>query len=134
MKTRIAKRAIKHILTSSDQDLGGLNLQTTARAIGTFSTALNMVKNGGLITLIGMHASKFEIDNILMMTTNNISVRGVYGYNQDIFKKAINLFAQKKIKIYPILTKRIRLDQVPKIFKILGNPPHEELKILVEFD
>ena len=77
---------------------------------------------------------KFEIDNILMMTTNNISVRGVYGYNQDIFKTAINLFAQKKIKIDPILTKHIKLEQVPEIFKILSHPPHEDLKILVDFD
>ena len=100
----------------------------------TFTTALNMVKKGGLITLIGMHASKFEIENILIMTTNNISVRGVYGYNQDTFRKAINLFAQKKIRIDPILTKRIKLEQVPEIFEILGHPPHEELKIIVEFD
>jgi 2-desacetyl-2-hydroxyethyl bacteriochlorophyllide A dehydrogenase len=100
----------------------------------TFSTALNMIKKGGHITLIGMHANTFEITNILMMTTNNISVRGVYGYNHDIFKKAINLFSQKKIKIDPIITKRIKLDEVPAIFEILGNPPHEELKILVEFD
>lgn len=100
----------------------------------TFSTALNMIKKGGDITLIGMHASKFEINNILLMTTNNISVRGVYGYNHDIFKTAINFFAQKKIKIEPIITKRITLDQVPDMFKILGHPPHNELKVLVEFD
>jgi (R,R)-butanediol dehydrogenase/meso-butanediol dehydrogenase/diacetyl reductase len=100
----------------------------------TFATALNMIKNGGQITLIGMHTSKFEIDNILMMTTNNISIRGVYGYNQDIFKTAINLFAQKKIKIDPIITKHIKLEQVSEIFNILSHPPHEELKILVDFD
>jgi len=100
----------------------------------TFTTALNMIKKGGQITLIGMHASKIEINNILMMTTNNISVRGVYGYNQDTFNTAINLFAQKKIKIDPIITKHIKLEQVPETFQILNHPPHEELKILVDFD
>ena len=100
----------------------------------TFATALNMIKNGGHITLIGMHTSKFEIDNILMMTTNNLSIRGVYGYNQDTFKTAINLLTQKKIKIDPIITRHIKLDQVPEIFNLLSHPPHEELKILVDFD
>jgi threonine dehydrogenase-like Zn-dependent dehydrogenase len=100
----------------------------------TFTTALNMIKKGSKITLIGMHTSKFEINNILLMTKNNISVQGVYGYNHNIFRTAINLFAQKKIRIDPIITKRIRLEQVPEMFKILGNPPHGELKVLVEFD
>jgi threonine dehydrogenase-like Zn-dependent dehydrogenase len=100
----------------------------------TFSTALNLIKKGGRITLIGMHASTLEVNNILLMTTNNISVRGVYGYNHDIFKTAIKLFAQKKIKIDPLITNRIRLEQVPETFKLLGNPPHEEIKVIVDFE
>ncbi len=100
----------------------------------TFTTALQLVKKGGHITLIGMHSSKLEISNILLMTTNNISVRGVYGYNHDIFKIAINLFEQKKIRIDSFITKRIKMDQVPEMFKILGNPPHDELKVIVELD
>ncbi|GAJ15006.1 unnamed protein product, partial [marine sediment metagenome] len=99
----------------------------------TFSTALQLVKKGGNITLIGLHASTFEIDIIRLMLINNISVRGVYGYNQDIYKTAINLFFQKKIRVDPLITSRIRLQQVPEIFKVLGNPPHEELKVIVDF-
>lgn len=100
----------------------------------TFSTALQLVKKGGNITLIGLHASTFEIDIIRLMLINNISVRGVYGYNQDIYKTAINLFVQKKIRVDPLITSRIRLQQVPEIFKVLGNPPHEELKVIVDFE
>ncbi|NHJ23736.1 MAG: hypothetical protein EAX89_04130 [Candidatus Lokiarchaeota archaeon] len=100
----------------------------------TFSTSLQMVKMGGKITLIGLHSSKFEINNIFAMALNNISVRGIYGYNQDIFTTAINLFAQKKIKVDPLITNRIKLENVPDMFKILGHPPHNELKVFVEFD
>lgn len=100
----------------------------------TFTTSLQLIKKGGNITLIGMHAKTLEINNILLMTTNNISVRGVYGYNHDIFKTAINLFAQKKITVDPLITKRIRLEQVPEMFKVLGNPPHDELKVIVDFE
>ena len=100
----------------------------------TFTTSLQLIKKGGNVTLIGMHAKILEINNILLMTTNNISVRGVYGYNHDIFKTAINLYAQKKIRVDPLITNRIRLEQVPEIFKVLGNPPHEELKVIVDFE
>ena len=100
----------------------------------TFTTSLQLIKKGGNVTLIGMHAKILEINNILLMTTNNISVRGVYGYNHDIFKTAINLYAQKKINVDPLITNRIRLEQVPEMFKVLGNPPHEELKVIVDFE
>jgi threonine dehydrogenase-like Zn-dependent dehydrogenase len=68
------------------------------------------------------------------MTTNNISVRGVYGYNHDIFKAAINLLEQKKISADSLITNRIKLDQVPEMFKTLGHPPHDELKVIVDLD
>ncbi len=100
----------------------------------TFTTSLQLIKKGGNVTLIGMHAKILEIKNILLMTTNNISVRGVYGYNHDIFKTAINLYAQKKIRVDPLITNRIRLEQVPEMFKVLGNPPHDELKVIVDFE
>ena len=68
------------------------------------------------------------------MALNNISVRGIYGYNHDIFKTAINLFAQKKIRVDQIITKHIKLDQVPEMFKVLGHPPHDELKVIIDLD
>ena len=100
----------------------------------TFTTAIQLARKGGHITLIGMHSSTFEINNILQLSLNNIAVRGVYGYNNDIFRKAINLYAQKKIKIDSLITKHITLEQVPDTFQILGHPPHDELKVIVDFE
>ncbi|MHA1193577.1 MAG: zinc-dependent alcohol dehydrogenase [Promethearchaeota archaeon] len=100
----------------------------------TFINSLNLIKNGGKITLIGMHANSFEINNILSMTTNNITVRGVYGYNQEIFKIAINLLEQGKILVDPLITKNIKLEEVPDIFEKLSKPEHDELKVIVELD
>jgi len=100
----------------------------------TFTTALKLTKNGGNITLVGMHANTFEINNIMLMVIKNISIRGIYGYNQDIFKTAINLYAQKKIRVDTLITNRIRIEQVPEMFKVLSNPPHDELKVIVDFE
>ena len=100
----------------------------------TITTALKLVKKGGTITLIGMHATTLQTNSIRLMVINNITLRGAYGYNQDIYKTAINLYAQKKIKVDPLITSRIRIEQVPEMFKVLGNPPHEELKVIVDFE
>ncbi|KKK42725.1 hypothetical protein LCGC14_0545420 [marine sediment metagenome] len=100
----------------------------------TISTSLSLIKKGGLITLIGMHARSFEIKNALLMTTNNITIKGVYGYNQDVFQTALSLLEQKKINYEQLITDRIKIEAVPQIFDKLANPPHDELKIIVDFE
>ncbi|MFX0030748.1 MAG: zinc-binding dehydrogenase, partial [Candidatus Hermodarchaeota archaeon] len=100
----------------------------------TITTSLSLIKKGGCITLIGMHSSSFEINNALLLTTNSITLKGVYGYNQDIFKTAISLLEQGKIDVDPIITNRITIDEVPQMFEKLANPPHDELKVIVNID
>ncbi|MFX1489577.1 MAG: hypothetical protein ACFFBI_10545, partial [Promethearchaeota archaeon] len=75
-----------------------------------------------------------NLNNVLFLTTNNITIRGIYGYNHDIFKTAISLLEQNKIEVKPIITNRIKVDEVPQIFEKLSKTLHEELKVIVDFD
>ncbi|MFW9874374.1 MAG: zinc-binding dehydrogenase [Candidatus Thorarchaeota archaeon] len=100
----------------------------------TVSTSLSLIKKGGCITLIGMHSSSFEINNALFFTTNNLTLKGVYGYTQDIFKTAISLLEQERVYGELIITNHIKIDGVPQMFDKLANPPHNELKVIVDFD
>ena len=126
--------AWKKITRQVDNNIGTDHVYDCVGLSTTFITSLNVIKKGGKITLIGMHASSFEINNILYMTTNNITVRGVYGYNQEIFRIAINLLEQQKILVDPLITKKIKLEDVPAIFEKLSKPEHDELKVIVELD
>ena len=107
---------------------------TTIGLSSTITTSLSLIKKGGTITLIGMHESSVTLNNVLFLTTNNITIRGVYGYNHDIFKTAISLLEKDRINVKSIITNRIRIDEVPQIFEKLSNPPHEELKVIVDFE
>jgi 2-desacetyl-2-hydroxyethyl bacteriochlorophyllide A dehydrogenase len=100
----------------------------------TVSKALSLVKKGGCITLIGMHSPSLEIKNALMFTTNNLTLKGVYGYTQDVYAAAINLLEQGRINSESIITSHIKIDEVPYMFEKLSNPPHDELKVIVDFD
>ncbi|MFW9865532.1 MAG: zinc-binding dehydrogenase [Candidatus Thorarchaeota archaeon] len=100
----------------------------------TLTTSLSLIKKGGVITLIGIHESTVNLNNVLFLTTNNITIRGIYGYNHDIFKTAISLLEQNKIEVKPIITNQIKVDEVPQMFEKLSNTLHEELKVIVNFD
>lgn len=100
----------------------------------TVSTSLSLIKKGGCITLIGMHSKSFEINNAMLLTTNSITLKGVYGYNQDIFKNAISLLEQGKIDGESIISNHITIEEVPRMFEKLANPPHDELKVIVDIE
>ncbi|MHA2126543.1 MAG: zinc-dependent alcohol dehydrogenase [Promethearchaeota archaeon] len=100
----------------------------------TIITSLSLIKKGGTITLIGMHSKSFEINNVLLLTTNNITIKGVYGYTQDIFKTSISLLEQGKVSGEIIVTNQIKVEEVPQMFEKLANPPHDELKVIVDFE
>ncbi len=99
----------------------------------TIMNSIALVKRGGHITMIGLHAGSFEMRGFMGLSLNNITMRGVYGYNQDTFKTSVRLFEQKKISIEDYVTNKISVYDVPAMFKKLANPPHEEIKVLVEF-
>ncbi len=49
-------------------------------------------------------------------------------------KTAISLLEQGKINVESIITNHIRIEEIPQMFEKLANPPHDELKVLVDFE
>jgi len=100
----------------------------------TISTSLSLIKKGGCITVLGMHDSTYELKNAGLLIINSITIRGVYGYKQETFRTAINLLEQGKVNGEAIITNRIKIEEVPQMFDKLANPPHDELKVIVDFE
>lgn len=99
----------------------------------TITSSIDLVRYGGQITIIGMNPEPFEIKNFYGMAAGNKSLRGIYGYINDTFGTAINLLEKGKVNVKPMISKIIKLDEVPEIFEILSKP-HDEIKVLVEID
>ncbi|MHA1271223.1 MAG: zinc-dependent alcohol dehydrogenase [Candidatus Helarchaeota archaeon] len=98
----------------------------------TINNSLKIVRKGGHITFIGIHVDPFQIKGFLQLLLKNISIRGVFAYNQDTFRTAIKLLEKKKINVMPIITKKISLEEVPSAFQMLSELEHEEIKVIVE--
>ena len=97
-------------------------------------TSLQLIKRGGLIVVIGIHSEPFEMKGILQLMTKNITIKGVYLVDQDSFKTALNLIEQKRVNVKSIVTKKIKLDQVPEAFDKLSSGLNDDIKIQVEMD
>jgi (R,R)-butanediol dehydrogenase/meso-butanediol dehydrogenase/diacetyl reductase len=100
----------------------------------TIMTSINLIKRGGHITLIGIHTEAFEMKGWMQLPLKNVILRGTFGFTPDVFKASLTLIAENKVKGEAIITKIIKLNEVPKMFEILANPPHNEIKVLVDID
>ena len=96
----------------------------------TISSAINLIRKGGIITLVGMDPEA-NLKNFYGLAVFNITLRGIFAYVQDTFKTAINLLEKKKVNVKPMITKIIKLNDVPEMFEVLSKP-HDEIKVLVE--
>ena len=100
----------------------------------TYIDSLKLVRKGGFITVIGIHVEPFQMEGFTQFLLKNITMRGIFAYNQETFRTCINLLGKKRINVDPIITKRIKLEEVPEAFQTLSDPNNNEVKILVELD
>ncbi len=100
----------------------------------TIMTSLQLIKMGGIILVIGMYPEPFEIKGFLQLLSKNITMKGMYLVDQESFKAATRLLEKRLVNVQPIITKRIKLNEVPKAFEDLSSGLHNEIKILVEID
>jgi len=97
----------------------------------TISSSIDLVRYGGHITIVGLNPEPFEIKNFYGIASGNKRLRGTFGYLDDTFKTAINLLEKRKVNVKSLITKIIKIDEVPEMFEILSKP-HDEIKVLVE--
>ena len=59
---------------------------------------------------------------------------GMYLVDQESYSTALRLIEQKKVDVLPLITKRIKLSEVPNAIEDLSKGLHEDIKILVEIE
>lgn len=100
----------------------------------TIMTSMRLVKRGGTIMVIGIHPQPFEMQGFLQLISKNITMKGMFLVDQDSFITSIDLLEKKKVNVKPMITKVIKIEDVPEMFETLVNPPHDEIKVLVEME
>jgi 2-desacetyl-2-hydroxyethyl bacteriochlorophyllide A dehydrogenase len=98
----------------------------------TIMASINLIKQGGNIVLIGIHTEPFEMKGFMQVPLKNINIRGIFSFTPEVFQASLELIANKQVNAKAIVTKVIKLDEVPEMFEELAKPRHREIKVLVE--
>ncbi|PAV31047.1 butanediol dehydrogenase [Virgibacillus profundi] len=97
----------------------------------TFDSAIQATKPKGNVVVVAIHARDFEFNPIALMTSG-VKLSSSLGYEHETFKKSIDILMDETINVDPIMTKKIKLDDiVEEGFHSLSSDL-SQAKVLVE--
>jgi L-iditol 2-dehydrogenase len=113
---------------------GGYGADVVIEAIGlpaTWEQALKLVRKGGTVLEFGgcPPGTKVKVDTE-MLHYGEVTVRGAFHATPLHFKKALNLIASRTIDVRPLVTRKMKLEEIKEAFEILSTTK-SEIKIAI---
>ncbi|GAA4488571.1 2,3-butanediol dehydrogenase [Rhodococcus olei] len=112
----------------------GADASFDAAGVGpaTFVPAVEALRKGGTTVAVAMYHERVEFDPGMLMVTEK-TCTGSFAYTRDDFRSVIEAVADGRIDPLPLVTKRIRLEDVLEdgIALLRGDGRDTEVKILV---
>ena len=113
---------------------GGYGSDVVIEAIGlpsTWEQALKLVRKGGTVLEFGGCPPGTEIKvNTEKLHYGELTVRGSFHATPLHFRKALNLIASRTIDVRPLITRKMRLENIREAFDILMTSK-KEIKIAI---
>lgn len=114
---------------------GGYGADVVIEAIGlptTWEQALKLVRKGGTVLEFGgcPPGTEIKVDTELLHY-GEVTVLGAFHTTPLHFKKALNLIASRTIDVRPLITRRMRLEDIKEAFEILSTSKNE-IKIAIK--
>jgi L-iditol 2-dehydrogenase len=113
---------------------GGYGADIVIEAIGspaTWEQALRLARKGGTVLEFGGCPPGTEIKlNTEMLHYGELTVLGAFHTTPLHFRKALNLISSRTVDVRPLVTKRMRLEDIKQAFEILSASKNE-IKIAI---
>lgn len=108
---------------------GGYGADVAIEAIGlsaTWEQALKLARKGGTVLEFGGCPPGTEIKvNAEMLHYGELTVMGTFHTTPLHFRKALNLIATRTIDVRPLVTRKMKLDNIKEAFGILSTSKNE---------
>jgi L-iditol 2-dehydrogenase len=113
----------------------GYGADVVIEAIGlpaTWEQALKLVRKGGTVLEFGGCPPETEIKvDAEMLHYGEVTVMGAFHATPLHFRKALNLIASRTIDVRPLITRKMKLEEIGQAFEILATSK-SEIKIAIK--
>ncbi len=98
----------------------------------TINMAIDLVKKGGTIILVGVHRGTVSMP-MFLLNSKEAWLRGILGHDVDDILASIKFFAKKKVDVNKLISEIIPLEDIQEAFEKYLEPGEREfIKILVK--
>jgi len=108
---------------------GGYGADVAIEAIGlpaTWEQALRLTRKGGVVLEFGGCPPETEVKvNTEMLHYGELTVMGTFHATPLHFREALNLIATRTIDVRPLVTRKMKLDNINEAFEILSTSRNE---------
>lgn len=108
---------------------GGYGADVAIEAIGlpaTWEQALRLTRKGGVVLEFGGCPPETEVKvNAEMLHYGELTVMGTFHTTPLHFREALNLIATRTIDVRPLVTRKMKLDNINEAFEILSTSRNE---------
>jgi L-iditol 2-dehydrogenase len=108
---------------------GGYGVDVAIEAIGlpaTWEQAMKLARKGGTVLEFGGCPPGTEIKvNAEMLHYGELTVLGAFHTTPLHFRKALNLIASRMVDVRPLITRKMRLEEIGKAFEVLSISKNE---------
>jgi L-iditol 2-dehydrogenase len=111
----------------------GLRARSVFEAVGAAATvrmAYDLCDFGGTVVLIGNLAKEFTLP-LQGLTSNEITLRGSYGFTRSEFEKAVHLASNNKELLRHFISGSCALEEAPGIMERLARGELKALKMVI---
>lgn len=105
----------------------------TSGNISVVNQALEIVKPGGVIALIGFYEADLNGFNIDKVTLNCITMKGIAG-TPNVFPAVIDLLGTKRLSLKPLITDIYPFNKMMEAVRAVKEKNDTRIKVLVEID
>jgi L-iditol 2-dehydrogenase len=124
----------ENVVEKVKQLTGGHGADVVIEAIGvpaTWEQALKLARKGGTVLEFGGCPPGTEIKvNAEQLHYGELTIMGTFHATPLHFRKALNLIASQTIEVRPLVTRRMKLENIKEAFEILSTSKNE-IKIAV---
>lgn len=128
-----SKEDLKEVI---GQYTNGEGVDIAIEAVGaavTVRQAMSALKFGGSAIWIGNNQPMIEI-NMQEIVTRELKVFGSFLYGYEEFKKVVSFINEGKLKVEPLISAAVSLEEAPEYFEKLAHNPGELIKVIVKQD
>jgi (R,R)-butanediol dehydrogenase/meso-butanediol dehydrogenase/diacetyl reductase len=113
---------------------GGLGADVVIECAGVPSllqTAVDLTRQGGTVMLLSYIAQPASIEAAKWMA-KEVTVIGAVAFTHDDLRRAMALIADGRVRVMPLHTRTVCLDELPATLRDLATGAMEDVKVLVD--